>query len=299
MPKTRRKRMTVLVIGATGTIASRVAQELLEQGDDVRGTVRDASRATALPVGVRPAIADLDDASAVNKALGGIDRVVLIAANSFRQAEQEGNVIEAARRSGVEHLVKLSVGGASPDAGLALARAHWAAEKQLQESGVPFTIIRPGFFMQNLLQYASWIEADGAWRLPMGESPIAMVHANDVAQVIASVVRSEPFAEDVNVTGGASLTMAQAATAIGLASGRPIRYIDGEPDAYFAQMVAAGNDEQYARDMTVLYDQVIRAGYAGAVSGDVQKFLHRDPLDFGHFAAESAPIFRAGALIPG
>lgn len=287
--------MTVLVVGATGTIGSRTARELIEQGEDVRATVRNVARVTALPVGAEPVIADLNDAGAVNKAMEDIDRVVLIAANSPRQAEQESTVIEAARRVGVEHLVKLSVGGASPDAGLALARAHWAAEQQLQESGVPSTIVRPGFFMQNLLQYAPWIQADGTWRLPMGEAPIAMVHATDVAQVIASVVRSEPVAEGLSATGGSSLTMTQAAAAIGSASGRTIRYVDSDPEAYFDRMLASGNDEQYARDMTILYDQIIRAGYAGGVSSDVRKTLHRDPLGFAQFAAESVAIFGADA----
>jgi uncharacterized protein YbjT (DUF2867 family) len=231
----------------------------------------------------------------VHNAVRGVDRVVLIAANSADQAEQEANVIDAARRMGVQHLLKLSVGGASPDAGLALARAHWKAEEQLRESGVPFTIVRPGFLMQNLVQYASWIEADGSWRLPMGDEPISMVHASDVAKVIARLVSETPSGEDAVVTGGHSLTMAQSAAALSEASGRSIKYVDGDPQEYFARMLASGHDEEYARDMTILYDEVIRAGYAGAVSNDVQKILHRDPLDFADFAAESAGEFQTAS----
>lgn len=287
--------MSVLVVGATGTIGSRVAEDLAQKGHDVVGLVRDASRAGALPAGVRPIEADLDDAAAVDAALAGVDRVVLIAANTPRQAAQETAVIDAARRAGVVHLVKLSVGGAAPDAGLALARAHWTAEERLRESGVPFTIVRPGFFMQNLLQYAGWIEADGAWRLPMGDAAIAMVHAADVAEVIAAIVPGAPVGRDVSVTGGAALTMTEAAAILAEAAGRPIAYVDGDPEAYLRAMIAAGNDEQYARDMTALYDGIVRAGYAATVSDDASTILGREPRTFAVFATENAAAFRSEA----
>lgn len=285
--------MSVLIVGATGTIGSRVAADLVRDGRDVVGLVRDASRAAALPEGVRAMEADLDDPSAVDRAMQGVERVVLIVANTPRQADQEATVIDAARRAGVVHLVKLSVGGAAPDAGLALARAHWAAEDRLRESGVPFTIVRPAFFMQNLLQYATWIGADGTWRLPLGDAAIAMVHASDVAEVIAAVVVAEPLGRDVVVSGGSALTMAEAAGILAEAAGRPVTYVDGDADEYFDGMLAAGNDEQYARDMTTLYDGIVRAGYAAAVSDDVRTILGREPRTFTEFAAESAAAFRA------
>ena len=284
--------MTVLVIGATGSIGSRVVEELLAHGEDVRGVVRNASRTKGFPDKADAFIADLNDAEAVTFAVEGVERIVLIAANTANQAQQEANVIESARLNDVQHLVKLSVGGAAPDAGLALARAHWTAEVKLRESGVPFTTVRPGFFMQNLLQYSSWIAEDGTWPLPMGDQPIAMVHAADVAKIIATVVVSNPFGSDVNVTGGTALTMAEAADALGHAAGRPISYVDGDPSQFFDRMVALGADEQYARDMTVLYDEIIRAGYAGAVSDDVQTILHRAPITFAQFAEENAVYFQ-------
>ena len=284
--------MTVLVVGSTGSIGSRVVEELLAAGEHVRALVRNDARAGALPVGADGVVADLGDAPAVVRATEGADRVVLIAANSPEQEQQEGNVIDAARTHGVRHLVKLSVGGAAPDAGLALARAHWAAEQRLRASGVPATTVRPGFFMQNLLQYADWIDDDGSWRLPMGDSPIAMVDASDVAAVIAATVLGDPGGSDPVVTGGTAITMQDAAEALGTAAGRRITYVDGDPDEYRRHMVLDGHDEQYAEDMTVLYDQVIRAGYAGAVTDDVVRILGRGPRTFDQFAAANADAFR-------
>jgi uncharacterized protein YbjT (DUF2867 family) len=291
--ETKEKAVSVLVVGATGTIGSRVTEALAGDGQEVVGLVRNGSRASALTEGVRPVQADLDDPAAVDRALDGIDRVVLIVANTPRQAEQEAAVIDASRRAGVVHLVKLSVGGAAPDADLALARAHWSGEERLGNSGVPFTVVRPGFFMQNLLQYAAWIEPDGTWALPMGEAPISMVHAADVAEVIASVVTSEPLGRDVVVTGGSALMMNAAAAKLSEASGRPILYVDGDPEEYLRRMVMDGNDEGYARDMATLYDVIVRAGYAAGVSDDVRVLLDREPRSFESFASESASVFGA------
>jgi uncharacterized protein YbjT (DUF2867 family) len=283
--------LTILVIGATGVIGSRVTRELLHRGEVVRAVVRNDARAAALPPGTEVAVADLNDQEAVIKAATGAERVVLIVANSPDQVHQESNVIEAARLSGVSHLVKLSVGGASADAALALARDHWAAEEHLRTAGVPSTIVRPGFFMQNLLQYAPWIAADGTWTLPMGDLPIAMVDAVDVASVVASVALAEPLDNDPIVTGPAALTMVEAAATISAASGRSIRYVDGDPETYYARLVGEGTDARYARDLTTLYDQIIRAGYAGVVSPDASTILGREPMTFARFAADNSEAF--------
>lgn len=284
--------MTTLIVGATGVIGSRVLTDLVARGQQVRALVRSESRASELPSGADFVVADLDDAEAVDAALEGIERVVLIAANSPTQVAQEGNVIHAAKRHGVAHLVKLSVGGASPDAPLALARDHYEAEQLLKEAGVPASIVRPAFFMQNLLQYAAWISPTGEWSLPLGDLPIAMIDAEDVAAVVAAVVVGDPRSEDPVVTGPSAITMAEAATILSKSSGRTITYIDGNGEDYKARMISEGADERYVDDLTVLYDQIVRAGYAGTVTTDLPNILGRDAKSFDEFAATNADAFR-------
>jgi uncharacterized protein YbjT (DUF2867 family) len=284
--------MTTLVVGATGVIGSRVVTDLAERGQQVRALVRTERRASGLPSGVDFVVADLDDARAVDGALEGVNQVVLIAANSPSQVTQEGNVIRSAKGHDVKHLVKLSVGGASPEAPLALARDHFAAEQLLEETGVPSSIVRPAFFMQNLLQYAPWISRTGEWTLPLGDLPIAMIDAEDVAAVVAAVVVGEPRLEDAVVTGSSAITMAEAAAALSAYAGRTITYVDGKPDDYKDRMISDGADERYAEDLTVLYDQIVRAGYAGSVTTDLPSILGRDARSFDEFAAANADVFR-------
>lgn len=285
--------MTVLVTGATGTIGSRLVRDLAGTGHDVRAAVRTTGRAAALgDLAGLAVVADLDDPAAVDRAVAGSDQVVLIAANTERQLAQERTVIDAARRHGVAHLIKLSVGGPAPDAPLALARDHYRAERALRDSGVPATVVRPGFVMQNLLQYAGWIEPDGVWRLPFGDGAMAMVDAVDVGAALAVLVGRGTPAGDQVWTGPESLTMADAAKQLGAATGRAITYADGDPDVFYARYVADGNEPRYARDMTVLYDRIVRAGWVAAVTPDLAQVLGRAPRTFARFAAGHAGDFQ-------
>lgn len=288
--------MTILVTGATGSIGSRLVRGLAAAGQPVRAAVRTAERAAALGEYARLAVvADLDDPAAVDRAVAGSEQVVLIAANTERQLPQETAVIDAAQRHGVQHLIKLSVGGSAPDAPLALARDHYYAEDHLQSSGVPATIVRPGFLMQNLLQYAAWIEADGTWRLPFGDGAMAMIDAVDVADALAVLVNRGTPSEDQVWTGPEPLTMTDVAKQLGAATGRTITYVDGDADSFYAHYVADGHEARYAADITNLYDQIVRAGWTAAVTSGLAHTLGRTPRLFAEFAAEHASAFRGDA----
>jgi uncharacterized protein YbjT (DUF2867 family) len=287
--------MTVLVTGATGTIGQHLVRELAGAGHAVRAAVRDRSRAAALEDTTAEIVTvDLGDAQAVDGAVAGADRVVLIAANSASQLRQETHVIDAAARRGVTQLIKVSVGGAGPEAPLALARDHYKAELLLRASGLPATIVRPGFLMQNLIQYVPWITADGVWSLPFGDGAMAMIDARDVAAGLARLAAGAPQpGADLTWTGAEALTLGGAAKVLSDVTGRAVHYVDGDAEQFYERCVAAGYEGRYARDLTTLYDVVVRAGWAGEIVPGIAGLLGRPPRTFADFAVDYAADLRA------
>lgn len=287
--------MSVLVTGSTGTIGRHLVEELARAGQTVRPVVRNPVRATVLgDLASVAVVADLDDPTAVQQAVDGVDHIVLITANTSRQLQQETNVIDAARRVGVSHLIKLSVPSPSAQAPLALSRDHFHIEERLRASGVPATVVRPGFITQNLLQYAGWIEPDGRWRLPLGDGAMAMVDARDIAAAIAILVdRGASATEEQMWTGPEALNMSNAAKILSEATGRSIDYVDSDAEAFYERYVAAGNEPGYARDITTLYDEMIRAGLVAAVEPGLESLIGRPARTFAQFAADHAGKFQA------
>lgn len=282
--------MSVLVFGATGNIGQPLTAQLARRGVDVTGVSRSPGEHPDTPV---PLISvEASDAPALDMAVAASDQVVIIGANTPDQAATEIAIVDAAARAGIRQLVKVSSGGTAADSPLALGRDHFAIEEHLAASAVPATVIRPGFLMQNLLAYAAWIEDDGSWQLPMGEGRLSMVDARDIGEAIAAALTDDNhIGGDYSFTGTEAIDLATAAETLATASGRPLRYRDTTGDRFRARLLADGYDKRYADDLTILYDNVIRAGHAATISDALPTMLGRDPITFAAFARDYAASF--------
>jgi uncharacterized protein YbjT (DUF2867 family) len=242
--------------------------------------------------GVEVVVTDLSDGKAGPALLDGIDAVFLVTANVADQLTQERQVIRAAAAAGVQRLVKLSVGGASPDAPLALARVHYAAEQELASSGLAYTVLRPGFFMDNLLQFIPWIDASGQLPLPTGDGATAMIHSQDIADVAAVELTSGlPDNRDLVLTGPEALTIEQALSRVGQVVGRPLSHIDSTREEFLRRYIEAGNTSQYAQDIATLYDGILRPGYGAATTDTIEKTTGSAPRSINDFARDHAADF--------
>lgn len=290
--------MKVLVTGASGNVGRLVVRTLAEQKVTVRAVVRRQESAAALRAwnlaGVEVVVTDLADENAVPALVDGIDAVFLVTANVADQLTQEQQVIRAAAAAGVQRLVKLSVGGASPEAPLALARVHYAAEQELEASGLAYTVLRPAFFMDNLLQYIPWIDASGQLPLPTGDGAMAMIHSQDIADV-AAVELTSAFTDnrDLTLTGPEALTIDQALDRVGEIVGRPLSHIDSTREEFLLRYVEDGNTSDYAEDIAILYDSILRQGYGATVTDTVEKTTGSAPRTIGDFARDHAADFAA------
>src|SRR6266542_4453163 len=191
------------------------------------------------------------------------------------------NAIEAAARAGVGHLVRSSILGADPASPARFMRDHGQADELLQASGVPFTILRPNFYMHNVTElWPPSLDPQGNYYAPAGQARISMVDARDVAAVAARVLAANPAGRAVDVTGPEPLSHAEAAAKLAASLGRPVRYVPVDDAAARSGMLAAGVGEWLADGLIELYQDYRRSGpdgYAARVHGTVRDLTGTGP----------------------
>jgi uncharacterized protein YbjT (DUF2867 family) len=284
----------ILVTGATGKVGQEVVRQLAAADVPVRALVRDPMRASDIRLpGVEIAVGDLAVPETLDRALAGVDRVFLLSPADPEQVTLQGNVIEASRRAGVKHVVKVSVAG-GPDSGTQIGRWHWTTEKQLEASGLGFTMLRPTLYMQQALTFAPSIAATGSFSAPMGTGEVAMVDARDVAAVAVRALTTEGHDRKIyDLTGPEAFSFDAMADMISEAIGKPVSYVHVPPDYARKQMLASGFPRWLTDDMLVLFAS-FREGYGSAVSPTVEAVTGQQPRSFRQFARDSAQRFRDG-----
>lgn len=283
----------ILVTGGTGTIGTELVRLLRDRGAAFRVLARNPAKARGLRAsGVEVVEGNLEQPQQVEAACAGIDTLFLLSPVDPRQDEIQGRAIGAARRAGVPRVVRVSGAGARAGAPVSLSRWHAATDKRLEESGLAFTLLRPSYFMQNLLMFASTIAGQGAFSIPAGAAAVAAIDARDVAAVAAAVLLAPAAHENraYELTGSAALRFDEMAEQISATSGRAVRYVPAEPQAAGAAMRAAGLPDWLVDGMLELYAS-FREGAGARVTADVHKVLGRAPLAFDTFAQDYANVF--------
>ena len=193
----------IALLGSTGTIGRHVASELARREVDARVLLREpARRHSALPK-IR---ADLRDPRSLRAAMAGADQLFLLTPHGPDQDLLEANAVNAALAAGVRRVVKISGGAPSlgPNGPSSAAVAHWRSERRIEDSGLRFGFLRSSFLMQNLLALKP---IAGLLPAPMGDAPIAMVDARDVAACAVSLLLdAEADDQAWHVTGPAGVT---------------------------------------------------------------------------------------------
>jgi uncharacterized protein YbjT (DUF2867 family) len=282
----------IAVAGATGTTGRQVVAELLGRGADVRALTRDPEKAkTILGREVQIAAADFERRDTLEVALRGAEVIYLLAADSPRMVQQEGNVMEAAAAAGVRRIVKQSALGADPGSPIHLLCWHAQSERRLRASGLAFTILQPNFYMQNFSDFAPSIVADGRFYAPMKAGRLSMVDGRDVAAVAAAALTEGGHAGATHViTGPQGLSFARAADELTAALGTEIRYLDLPPEDARQGMLDEGMPGWLVDDMIGLF-QAFSQDHGAMVTDVVRRVGRREPRTFAEFARENAAAF--------
>ncbi len=281
----------ILVCGATGTVGSEVLRLLCESSVPTRALVRSPEKADALRgYDCEAAIGDYDHAASLDAALTGAEAVFVASPASQQQVVQESAVIDAAGRAGAR-VVKLAAAGWAAATTGRLAAGHRQVIDYLAASGVPYAVLSPNDYLQNLLRSAAQIQADGVLALPVGDAALASVDARDVAAVAVHLLTSGGHdGASYQLSGPEALTKAQVAERMSAVLGKPVRYVDADPAEARAGMLGLGMDEWLVDGLMELY-AAYRAGFGATVTDEVRKATGRDARTVEDFLTDYRSAF--------
>lgn len=280
----------ILVTGATGTFGAAVVEGFRKTGRSIRVLVRDPSRFTKTSEDV--VIGDFADPASLEAALSDIERVFLASFDRPDMPVLQKNLLDAAQRQGVRHIVRVStIGVDDPRFGQIMAN-HRKGEQQLEASGLTFTHLRPSWVLQNFLPTSAFTPVrDGKISLPAGNAGVGFVDARDVAAVAIAAL-TEPGHENraYTLTGPEAATHAQLANALSQATGQQIVYEDLPPEEYIRTVTAVGWSAESIESIDRLFADM-RTGGAALVSDDVRQVTGRRALSIFDFARDYSQDF--------
>jgi uncharacterized protein YbjT (DUF2867 family) len=257
----------IFVVGATGTQGGAVARALLTSGNDVTGLTRnvDGPGAQRLrELGATMVNGELTDANTLAHVMQGADAVFALTTPFGSSPENEvvqgATLIEAATRAGVGHFVFSSVGSADQATGVPHFESKFRVEQELRESGLRHTVLRPVYFMQNMLS-ANGQKAlrEGAFAQPLpANCRLQQMSMKDYAQVVATVVEEpDRFVGRAIDIASDELTGVEQAEGLGRVLDEPVSYLELPFDVLGPE----------GSDMRLMFEWFAKVGYRADIAG--------------------------------
>src|SRR5438270_6468190 len=176
--------MKILVTGATGNVGGELVKILHQRGTEVRALARNP-QAAKFPAGVEVVPGDLTDPQSIREAVKGIDKLFLLNGVVADELTQALTAYGIAERAGVKHVTYVSVYKADQFKDVPHFASKLAVENALREFGVPYTILRPGYYIQNDANLKDALTGPGVYPMPIGTVGIAAADVRDIAEAAA------------------------------------------------------------------------------------------------------------------
>ncbi len=254
----------IAITGATGHLGQLTLTELLKTvpASQLVAIVRNPAKAEALAQqGVTVRQAEYGDQAALTAALEGVEKLLLISSSEVGQrAVQHRNVINAAKSAGVKFIAYTSLLHADRSP-LGLHVEHVETEQYLAASGIPYALLRNGWYSENYLASAPAALAHGVFIGSAGEGKIASATRADYAAAAAKVISSEGHAGKVyELAGDEAWTLSDLAAELSKQSGKPVVYQNLSEADFAKALKGAGLPEAFAN---LLADSDVGAAKGG------------------------------------
>jgi NAD(P)H dehydrogenase (quinone) len=234
--------MTIAITGATGKLGRLVVNKLKTrtQAATIIALARTPGKASDLGVLVREA--DYNKPDTLERALAGVDTLLLVSSNEIgKRTVQHRNVIEAAKKAGVQWILYTSLLHAETSAIKSLADEHLVTEADLKASGVPFTLLRNGWYTENYTVSIPGAVAGGAFLGSAADAKISSAARADYAEAAVAVLTSDGHRGKIyELAGDQAYTLSDLAAEISRQTGKTIPYKNLSEAEYAAALVGLG-----------------------------------------------------------
>lgn len=276
----------ILVTGATGALGSATIDFLLKKtpASNIAALVRDEAKAAPLKEkGIAVRIGDYNDVPSMVKAFQGVDKLLFVSSSEIEnRSQQHRNVVEAAKQANVGHVVYTSFvrrneTETSPIA--FVAKSHLDAEAALKASGLRYTLLKNGLYMDMLPYFlGQQVIETGVVFQPAGDGQAAFVLRNDLAEATANVLTTDGHeGKSYDLPGAVPITYSEVAETLSKIAGKEIAYVSPTQEVYRTEMTKAGVPEMYI-GMFGAFAEAIRQGEFEDAGGDLPTLLGRQPV---------------------
>ena len=298
-------KIRILVTGATGTVGSEVVRQLTSissssgYNNNIRAAIHGQNNVDKVEEfvdkGVEIVNMDYTKPESISNALEKVDKIFLQTLPTPNITDISSNFIREAKKKGVRSIVKLSAMGANSEPTSTILRLHGMEEKIIQESGIPYTFLRPSAFMQNFVtQFGNTIRMQNIFYVPAGDAKMSFVDTRDIADISSKILTSNGVSQQYvnksyDITGSDALSYNQAAETLSSEVGKKISYVDVTEEDARKGMKQMGADDWFIDVMLELF-RITRAGYGSQTTTAVEHIMGRKPISFAQFAKDYAKV---------
>ena len=284
----------ILLTGATGKTGSATAKALNERGIKFRALIRNEEKREDIEsLGGEVIIGSIENKEAVDQSMVDVETALILLPNSENQLSLEKQLVDSAKQAGANRIVKMSSIEATPDATSPIPRLHLESEEYIKQSGLNWTMVKPNFYMQNLLASAATIKDQGKIFLPMGEGKTGMIDTTDVGKVLAKVL-SEDGHESMNheITGPEILSFFEVAEIFTQGLGKQVDYVD-VPLAAYKETLGQFLTNQWHLDAVIDLFKGIADGGIEEKTDTYSNLMGESPKSLSQFVSENSFIFKS------